>query len=405
MTGLYDASVENLIRGPLEHRWSVQFYDAAGDPIDLDVTDAEVTFDEQWWPYVQGTITAVPTSQAVLDALDPRQIVRCVISAGYVLPGRVEDVHPIAELYLTRRVVRRPDNDVVLSVQGPEYLFGRSTELDGVTSIIDLGTWSSTTEARDAINSCLYAVGYPIGWYPYDGSGWDYEGASRITGWSGDVYWDGSQWVDESYGGSLVGPGATAGYALDIARDIASRVDAWLRCDETGTWRCSGYPTLGSVSAHQLKVGAQGTVISSQTTMERTEDWCNTVSMHVTWQTVDGPQDLWGTASVTSGPYAVDQVGIVATIIERDVTAYMPQSRIQAMAASLLRRALAKGRSIALDAVAAYWLRPGHTVTITLPLGPQERHLISAVTYRLTDGSMSLTTRVPDNASEITIGG
>jgi len=402
MTGLYDAAVEDLLRGPLEHRWSVQFYDADDDPIDLDVTSVEVTFDEHWWPYVQGTITAVPTSQAVLDALDPRQIIRCVISAGYVLPGRVEDVHPIAELYLARRVVRRPDNDVVLSVQGPEYLFGRTTELNGVTNIENLGTWDSTTEARDAINSCLYAVGYPINRYPVDGSGWDYEGASRATGWSGDLYWDGSQWVDETYGANLVN---THPVALDVARDIAARVDAWLRCDETGIWRCSGYPTLASVAAHQLKVGAQGTVISSQTTMERTEDWANAVIAHFTWRNINGDQESWASAHVTSGPFAVDQVGIVATLVERPLPAWISQSRREAMAASLLRRSLSKGRGINLDAVAAYWLRPGHTTTVALPLGPQERHLISAVTYRLADGSMSLTTRVPDDSSEITIGG
>jgi hypothetical protein len=95
----------------------------------------------------------------------------------------------------------------------------------------------------------------------------------------------------------------------------------------------------------------------------------------------------------------------VGSVIPRVANAYASAAAFDAMAASLLRRCLAKGRGIDLSAIAAYWLRPTQTVTVQLPIGPQERHLVRAVEFSLHEGTMQVSTKNPDTVSTISTGG
>ncbi|ARU53514.1 hypothetical protein CBR64_20880 [Cellulosimicrobium cellulans] len=70
--------------------------------------------------------------------------------------------------------------------------------------------------------------------------------------------------------------------------------------------------------------------------------------------------------------------------------------KASAVAAARVRRTISRGRQMSVEAAAAaYWLRPGHTITVQLPTGPQERHLVSSVTFDLPSGTMHVRTRVP----------
>lgn len=410
LPGLYDPSVRDLVRESLEHVWSVTFRDQAGDAIPLDVIDAQVTLDRSWWPYVQGSVTAIiPPDQATLDRLDPRRIVTAELSAGYVLPGGVRDEHPLAKLYLSGRSVTRPDNLIQLSVQGQEYLLARATSptfpaaADPTFMIADAVQATPTQEVRTAVGFMLAEAGSIVANIGTN-VGWDYENASNLTGWSGAKV---SPTQDERYGADVHFAGA---YMVDVARDIANLTGCWLRCDETGLWRCTAaadspqfakFPRSEAV----LAVGAGGTVIESDTSFDRDGEWANLCITHHTWTDDATGNGRFGFARVTSGPFMVTRVGVVARSLEFAERGYVTQAVADNRAAYNLRHMLNRGRVIGLGAVAMYWLRPEMGVTVQLPLGPQEQHLIEAVTYTLGQGRMSLRTYQPDTVSTITLGG
>lgn len=75
----------------------------------------------------------------------------------------------------------------------------------------------------------------------------------------------------------------------------------------------------------------------------------------------------------------------------------------QESAAAILRRAVTRGNSVDLLALAHWWLRPGDTVSVQLPVGEPAQQLVSRVSFGLTDGRMSVVTRQPLNV-EITTG-
>ena len=56
---------------------------------------------------------------------------------------------------------------------------------------------------------------------------------------------------------------------------------------------------------------------------------------------------------------------------------------------------LERSRSLTIQAPSAWWLRPGHTITVHLPDSDPERHLVAAVEHT-TGGVMTVTTRTPD---------
>ena len=101
-------------------------------------------------------------------------------------------------------------------------------------------------------------------------------------------------------------------------------------------------------------------------------------------------------AWATTGEHAVGAVGWRWQVFER--TSPTTQAAANAAARVLLGRALSRGRSLSVTAVAAYWLRPGHTVTVQLPTGDQERHLVSRVDFDIPAGLMTVRTRRPVTA-------
>lgn len=115
-----------------------------------------------------------------------------------------------------------------------------------------------------------------------------------------------------------------------------------------------------------------------------------------TWKDAAGiEKTIYGEALVPgTGKYGVDAIGYITYTEERSG----PIAKFQADAAAqnVLAHKITLGRSIKLEAVSALWLRPSHTVTIQLPTGEQERHLVQSVTFAPTEGRMTVTTRQPE---------
>lgn len=370
VTAPWDERAVAAVAGPLRRVWSaVAIIPGVEDevPLEADPNAASptITHDEGWVPRVQSQLTLRCPAQDVLDLLDPRTGVRVGIDAGYVYPGGQRDVHRVAELLVSERAVRRPDNTMVLTLESDERLVMDNAPVfwDSDESAIVL---ASSTPCRSALAQLLnLALAYTPTIVYTPGLADDTLGAD-VTIAEGDSFWD-------------------------ALYDIADRIDAQVYHDGLGIWRIGPRPTVAGRSVAQLRVGAGGTITDAETVLART-DWANAVV--VRYDTGNA------IAVATSGPFSTAEVARKVMTVDRDA---MPRTGGARAARALLKRAISRGRSITVSATDALWIRPGHTVTVQLPTGPQERHLVVSTRRELDTGRMHVTTRLPDDIT-ITTG-
>lgn len=376
MTLPYAPLVEQLVRESHEQLVEVEAV-VHGDvvPLQLEATGSNlVSFDERRAPRCVAQLTCtVPEDAATLTALDPRGDVRLRVRAGYAGRGLV-DVHPLCELQLRDRVVDRPRNTMRLEGHGAESLLVDAGPERADVEISASSTWSTAYAIRDLVRARLgpstpFVVDYPTG-----GSGVSHQQLGT------DV------WA--------------------AVETLVGIIDADVYDDGLGTWHVEPRPQLAVIAAHQLKVGGAGTIVDSSTTLSRADTgatgFYNAVDIAFRYVTDYATFDeavLRGYAEQVDGPLGTASVPLRKLVERRDQL--VTQAEADAIAASMLKRTISRGRSFRLSAVAAYWLRPGHTVTVQLPTGAQERHLLSSVVFDLSTGRMNVDSRlpVPTNAS------
>lgn len=393
MTYPWDTRLEDAVRYDAQHRYSVNVYaDKAGAPwpgerIGLNIVAATITYDLTWTPYVQGVVTAVLPSDEALALLDPRQVVTVQIRAGYQFPDGPSETWMVSHGYLSHRRINRPDDTVTLEFQGLEYLADQVVSQSAAASPQGRspgGTWTSTTTTRTAIDATLDWVAPPV----VDGGRVYGDHADDIAGWVPAT----DPW-----------PGRPGENNLAAAREIADRTRLWLRADERGVWRINTLDDIQSADpVHQLREGADGTLIRLDDTLTR-DGWANEVLIDYTWTVpvagAGGRATLTtyqatGRAQVTSGPFAVAEVGRVPAYLTADTPT--DNTLAAAAAAAMLRRYVARGSVIRADAVAAYWIRAGDHVDLTTSGRAGRDHLVQSVTYDLDAGAMSLQLTQPE---------
>lgn len=328
--------------------------DYTGD-LPLDLIDGSVSFDERRAPRVEANLTAALNVDPRL--LDPRAGARVTIEAGYSRPD-VEDVHVLAELGVRRVVVSRPDNTLPLTASGDE-----ARVIDA--SPLVAGTVSGPAE--DAMRDLIKGALHPN---------------PRIRA-------------------TVTGPAVTVDPVTDrweTLDDLADR-HGWDVYDTgAGEWIIEDRPTLAE-PVLALTVGQAGTVERDESSWDR-DGWANYVTLVYRWRDeADVDHEVRATALIDDdySPYRITgPAGKVAYLEERDVPT--TQGEANAAAAAVLARMMSRSRSHSLTSPAAYWLRPGMTVTVT-PSGeePQD-HLVARVTFNLTAGTMDVDTRLPEPA-------
>lgn len=331
----------------------------------LDVEAGTVEFSEERAPHVQAQVTLrVPPTQAVLDSLDPRLGVELQIDAGYVYPGGVRDVHRLATLRLWERTTTRPGNLVTLSARSGE---ARLIEW------MPLGASTSFTAAHDAGASIAALIG------------WALPGATVVNELPPAPFVTGADTLAIGTGDNL----------MSALFDIADRAgNGWVYEDGNGTWRIGRRPEVAGQSAAILKVGVNGTLTASDASLSL-DDWYNAVLVEHSWYDTE-PHTVHGWAEVTSGPLSVAAVGRRALKVVRDYTGSTATARVSA--AALVQRTVSRGRGLRIQVGAApYWVRPGSTVTVQLPTGSQERHLVTSIQFDLrASGTANIATRLPE---------
>jgi hypothetical protein len=331
--------------------------------VPLSVKGGTVTFDETRSPRAEarGIVCAVPADQGTLDSIDPRTGARLAIDAGYTRPDGLVDVNPLVDLVLRDRPVSRPDDTMTVSGQGDESLI-----IDNAPSSGGALNATTTVAGIQAVVRLIFpnvAVANP---------------------------------------GALSGPAVAQtpiGDKHDLLTDLSDRIEARTYDDGLRNWKTEAMPVL-TTPALALAVGVDGTIIGSDTALSRDDGFYNRVFITYEWTDASDVQHrTTAVRSITSGPYAA-RIGNVRTLeLKRDVAA--TQTEANAAAAAMVKRTVTRGRSFTIRAVSAYWLRPGMTVSVKLPLGDAEEHLVSTVAFDLASGTMTVTTRLPDGSYTI----
>lgn len=360
----WSADTPALLTKTLSHVAAARVVTAASDTVELDLVEGRIKFDETQSPRVQSSLTArVPTDVALLGRIDPRAGCRLVIDAGYSRPDGLTDSHTVADLCLRGRDVTRPDNLMALTGHSDESLL-----IDGSAAF---GGTIATGTTLDAIAVVVRQV--------FPGIPFVYSSLTNA--------------------GPAVSQSQTDTDRWDTVADLADRINAQVYDDGLRNWHVADVPSLGTV-ALEVAHGEGGTLVESAAGLSR-DGWANYVALRYIWtdDSTNVRQRITSTRKVTSGTYAAVTGNLKIFQDDRDTPT--TQAQADAAATSLVKRMVSRGRSLRITAPSAYWLRPGDTITATLPTGDPETCLVASVEFDLRTGLMDITTRLPDNTGTI----
>jgi len=358
-----------MLREPVHHLHRITAYRPGEDPSEdgtvLDLITATVTIDEDTTPRFRFNGSVGITDQELLDLLDPRAGTRLLIETGYRYADSRTELRPLADLGIRQRVVRRPQNDVTITAESDEKIVQ-----DYVASAM---SFPATTLASEALRQML-SLGHT-------------QVVAVLA--SRDAY------VSDGSDPLVVEPGTS----WSTIQALADRINAEVYHDGlTGFYVTDQGMSVQGASA-SMNTGVDGSITASEVATDL-EEFANYVAVVHTWEDSDGvSHTALGVAEQVTGPLGTAAIGRRGRAVTVDgVPATTSVATTEAW--SILTRTISRGRRIHVeDAVARYWLRPGHTVTIQLPLGSPERAVISRVTFNLPVGSMSVHTRQPETVS------
>jgi hypothetical protein len=172
-------------------------------------------------------------------------------------------------------------------------------------------------------------------------------------------------------------PGVSAwAYLASMLTAVGMR----LFCDEQRVWRLvdSDYSVSGAV---RISSGFNLVDAADDIARNNDETWFDAVVVKYTWTDADGNTRIEYDAAGSPGYQQ-------ARLIEMDAAYPGPGA-----AAYILRRAIGRGRVLALRGISDYSTQPGMEATATLPLSPVQSGYISAVTWDLSTDEMDVSTR------------
>lgn len=366
ITAPYSADAQERIRFSSRHVITATAYPIGLSPIELDVEDAQVTFDESWSPRIQASLTCkVPEDKTILEALDARKSLRIKIYAGYVYDSITSDVQLLADLHVRSREVKRPSNRMVFRCWSDEGLSQDYKRL----------SWDSQPPQSNLLAFVQYHANIAVS-----------PGAAATVVSDFDALFGSS-----AVSGVVQEPGQDSWKLLS---DAANRAGVQIYCDGNRAWHIGAQPVISSETAINLTTGGGG-IVKESTAVYSREEFNNAVCLKYAWKDASNIDRVtYGHAYLSSGPFALSAIGWNSYFEERSIPA--TQAQADSAATATLQALAKRGRSFAIDAISAYWIRPNQTVTATLPTGDQERLLVSSVSFNFPSGDMSLKLRQPE---------
>lgn len=315
-----------------------------------------LTLAEDWSPFAQFTGTIANTfTTADLVQLDPREALTVTLDAGYVHPDGLEDLHTLFTGQLEERRLRNPESVVDIKASSAE-LFAHENEWLGADTF---KTFAGVNEAvayfvSYATNTTVTLASHlPAGHSPADVTGIPLE--------TGDSLWQ-------------------------VLEDIATKANVRLFVDVDGVWTIAPKAAVAGETSAFLTTGNGGIVEKSQDYLSR-DGYAAAAAVSYKWK------DAGGVERTVRGTYGA--TGKKSISVERKWAA--TQTQANAAAQGIVKMLSTRGNGYSLEAVAAYWLRPGMTVQVTLANGAEARHIVKSVTFNLLAGTMRVETREPSN--------
>lgn len=316
-----------------------------------------LTLSESWAPSARlDAELAAIFSPADLRTLDPRtKLITVTITAGYLHATGELDAQTVATLLLDARPVRQPAAVMSLAASSEE------------TRVIE-----SAWMAAEA-------------WQPYLGVVECIEALlSYARGRSITLETD----IPLRYRSDLttsihLETGASLWSVLD---DLTAAADLRLFLTEAGNWALQPKPTVAGLVSAYLSKGRGGIAGDSTDDLSRNGYYDAAVVLYE-WR------DAGGTDRRIIGTYGSPSGKVYST--RKDFA--IGQSAANAAAKTYVRALSTRGSGYVVQAVACWWLRPGHTVEVTLEDGTTVRHIAQEIEFDLAASTMTVTTREPSN--------
>lgn len=343
LTEPYDPRALVELNESLETTCKITATTSAGVEIEtLDPQSVVLTLDEGWHPHAQLEATVSSIDPRLLD---PRRGTRLRVTLGYRYLAGPLDEHLAADLQITEWSGPR-EGTISLTAHGDELRLEKYASL-GYSHTHPVGT-----KIVDILTVEL----------------------TRALGRVPLILTTSAATISEPL------PINSSSQMWDIVKALADQADLWVYADALGQWRITQRPEATGASVVQVTTGAAGITkaIEEGMTLDR---FGNTVILTYT----DG-QSAFATRTV--GPFGTDEVGVVVQRVS--TSAPWPGSVAAEEAANvLLRLVITRGDEEALTGLAAWWVRPGATISTPTT----ERVIASRVRFTYPDSLMTLTTR------------
>ncbi|MDN5585942.1 MAG: DUF5047 domain-containing protein [Brevibacterium sp.] len=183
-----------------------------------------------------------------------------------------------------------------------------------------------------------------------------------------------------------------------IAKSLGGRVF----CDSRGSFVAAPVPTLEDPPVWSLSAGPGGALVEPQQTLSREGVYNQVVASGASesGQPPVGPA-VASDDDPVSPTYYKGPFGAVPLFYTSKLLTTFQQC--QAAALGLLAPRLGLKQTVSVSSLLNYALEPDDVITVTMPDGHNENHIIDSVTYPLTGGTMSLQTRSTTSTGLTTI--
>lgn len=353
----YLPQTEALIGGSHEQRVILELTSGASSWT-VPLLGGDLTLSEDWSP--RASLNAVVANAFTLEelaALDPRSgAAEATVSAGYVHPDGTVDVHTLFTGHLRERRVVRPANTLQLEAASEEAL----TQDAGWLAADQFKSFAGVTEALE------WFAGYATGTGVTITSSVGYNYRSDLTA-SIPVKAGASVW--------------------EFMADLALAANVRLFVDSEGVWQITDKTTTASTTDVTYLAG---TVSDSTDTLSRGDGYYSAAVLEYSWR------DAMGTDHTIVGKYGT----LPGRVFYKKLETAATQGAANQAAFDTIQNLATRGDSYVCTTPAAYWVRPGDTVRVTLANGTDVSHIVKQVVFHLANGTMTTTTRQPSDLGE-----
>jgi hypothetical protein len=364
VTAPYAPQALETIRNTHRQKATATFYPATGDPVELVVNDGQVILSEAWAPHAQVQLSCSGGQDpATLAAMDPRQSPRLEIKAGYIYPGAGEDVQLLATVHLTERRLVQPGDSLELQADSAELLAQDVVWLEATQT-------KSYTDLPTALVQLLAYVRPGMALDHDMPPGYRSDLTSAVVLEQGQPVWD-------------------------VIAHLVLQAGLWVFVKEDGSWRIQEKASTASTTSVFLATSGAGSIVTKLDDVLSRNDYYSAAMIRYRWKNTSGvDQEIVGTWAPAA---AAGWKGSGQNTLVMERKGAITQFYADQAARLTVKNMSTRGASYQVDAVAAYWLRPGHTVQVTLANGATARHICKQVVFHLGSGSMTVTTREPSN--------